>query len=291
MQSLVHRRSKDQEIVCPQCRTDVPVTGNNVENLPTVFFINELIDIYSAMKQASDNVNIACQNCSEGKAVAFCQSCDEKGLFICAKCKGAHKQMKVFAIADHKVVSLTELKQGSLIHLPSRKMPTYSCSKHNGELRKLYCFTCSQLICRDCTLVDHTKDNGHKYDFVNSVASAFKKELVTKLLPIQDAHVAAAQAISQLEESGKAITEQGESCKQKIAKAFDELQALLEKYKKLLIMQAGEATERKKSTIGKQQNKLKKAKSECEGVIEFAKLTSDSACDEDIVSVKASIEK
>ena len=126
---------------------------------------------------------------------------------------------------------------------------------------------------------------------MNSVALAFKKELAMKLLPIQDAHVAAAQAVSQLEVSRKAITEQGESCKQKIARAFDELQAVLEKHKKLLLSQAGEATEWKKSTIEKQQNKLKIAESECEGVIEFAKLTSDSACDEDIVSVKANIEK
>ena len=131
IQSLVHRRKKDQEITCPQCRTDVSVAGNDVDSLPTVFFINELIDIYKAMKQASDIADVACQSCSDRKAIAFCQSCDEKGLFICAKCEGAHKQMKVFA--DHKVVSLTELKRGSLIHLPSKTTPpTYTCSKHEG---------------------------------------------------------------------------------------------------------------------------------------------------------------
>ena len=288
VQSLVHRRSTDQEIVCPQCRADIPVTGNNVENLPTVFFINELIDIYNAMKQASDNVEIACQNCSEGKAVAFCQSCDEKGLFICAKCEGAHKQMKVFA--DHKVVSLTELKQGSLIHLPSKKTPTYSCSKHNGELKKLYCFTCSQLICRDCTLVDHPKDSGHKYDFVNSVASAFKSELNVKVLPIQDANAALAQALSQLEASKKSITEQSESIKQRISSSFNELLALLEEHKKLLLKQTGEAVEWTMNTIERQQNDLKTAKNECESVLNFVKLTSDSACDEEIVAVKENIE-
>ena len=129
------------------------------------------------------------------------------------------------------------------------------------------------------------------HGFVNSVASAFRSELATKLLPIQDAHVAATQAVSQLEASRKAITEQGEKSKQKIARGFDELQAVLEKHKKLLLVQAGEATERKKSTLEKQQNKFKIVKSECGGVIEFARLTSDSACDEDLVGVKAGIEK
>ena len=181
------------------------------------------------MKQASDNTEIACQSCSDGKAaVAFCQSCDDKGLFICAKCEGAHKQMKVFA--SHKVVSLTDLKQGSLIHLPSKNTLTYSCSKHNGELRKLYCYTCSELICRDCTLVDHPKDSGHKYDFVNSVATAFKSELNTKLRPIQDVHAAVVQAVSQLETSKNAIAEQGENIKQRITRAFSELQVLVEEH-------------------------------------------------------------
>ena len=288
VQSLVHRRSKDQEITCPQCRKAVPVTGNNVDNLPTVFFVNELIDIYNAMKQASENVEIACQNCSEGKAVAFCQSCNEKGLFICIKCEGAHKQMKVFT--GHKMVSLVELKQGSLIHLPSKKTPTYSCSKHNGELKKLYCFTCSQLICRDCTLVDHPKDGGHKYDFMNSVAIAFKSELNVKVLPIQDANAALTQAVSHLEASKKSITEQGESIKQRISSSFSELQTLLEEHKELLLKQAGEAVERTVNTTERQQEDLKTAKRERESVLDFVKLTSDSACDEEIVTVKENIE-
>ena len=196
--------------------------------------------------------------------------------------------MKVFT--DHKVVSLAELKQGSLIHLPSKKTPTYSCSKHNGELKKLYCFTCSQLICRDCTLVDHSKDSGHKYDFVNSVALAFKNELRVKVLPIQDANIALAQAVSQLETSKKSITEQSESIKQRISSSFNELLALLENHKKLLLKQAGEAAERTMSTIEKQQNDFKAAKDDCESVLNFVNLTSDSACDEEIVAVKENIE-
>ena len=288
IQSLIYRRSKNEEVTCPQCRRNVSVEGNNVDSLPTVFFINELIDIYGAMKQASDNTEIACQNCSEGKAVAFCQSCDDKGLFVCTKCEGAHKQMKVFA--GHKVVSLTDLKQGSLIHLPSKKPLTYSCSKHNGELKKLYCYTCNELICRDCTLVDHAKDGGHKYDFVNSVATAFKNELSVKLQPIQDAHAAIVQAVSQLETSKKAITEQGENIKQRIASAFSELQALLEEHKKLLLSQAGEAIGKKMGTIERQQNVLKTAKSECESVMDFVKLTSANACDEEIVTMKERME-
>jgi cell fate (sporulation/competence/biofilm development) regulator YlbF (YheA/YmcA/DUF963 family) len=257
--------------------------GNNADNLPTVFFINELIDIYNAMKQASVKAEIACQSCSKEKAVAVCYSCDEKGMFICTKCEGAHKQMKVFA--DHSVVSLANLRQGSLIHLPSKKAQTYSCSKHNGKLKTHYCFTCDQLICRDCTLADHPKDGGHKYDFVNSVATAFRCEL--KSLPLQDADRTLTQALSQLESVKKSITEQSENSQQRIQIAFSELQR---KYKKRLLRQGKEATEEKIRTIKRQQNEIKMVKGECESVMDFVKLTSDIACDEEIVTMKTSIE-
>ena len=54
--------------------------------------------------------------------------------------------------------------------------------------------------------------------------------------------------------------------------------------------QAGEAIEKKVGMIERQQNVLETTKSECESVVEFVKLTSDSACDEEIVTMKKSIE-
>lgn len=275
-------------ITCPQCRGDVHIDGNNVDNLPTVFFINELIDIHSAMKQASDNVEIACQNCSESKSVAFCQTCDERGLFICASCTAAHKQMKVFS--NHVVISVSDLKQGSLIHLPSKKMPTYFCSKHNGELKKLYCFTCSQLICRDCTLVDHSKDSGHMYDFIKTVATTLREELKVKVVPIQNACNEVSQAMSQLETAKQTIADLGGNFAEKIATSFSRLRALLDQHEKLLLRQTKEAFRKNLEMIESQQNSLDMAESECKSVCEFVKMTAENACDEELVTMKESIE-
>ena len=276
-------------ITCPQCRGDVRIEGNNVDNLPTVFFINELIDIHCAMKQASDNVEIACQNCSEStKSVAFCQTCDERGLFICASCAAAHKRMKVFS--DHIVISVSDLKQGSLIHLPSKKMPTYSCPKHNGELKKLYCFTCSQLICRDCALVDHSKDSGHTYDFIKTVAATLKEELKVKVVPIQNACDKVSQAVSQLEKTEQTIANLGGNFAKKIATSFIQLRALLDQHEQLLLKQTKEAFRKNLEMIESQQNGLDMAKSECKSVCEFVNLTAENACDEELVTMKESIE-
>lgn len=287
VQRLVHHRTKDQVITCPQCRGDVRVERNDVDSLPTVFFINELIDIHGAMKQASDNVEIACQNCSESKSVAFCQSCDERGLFICATCTDAHKQMKVFL--DHMVISIGDLKQGSLIHLPSKKTPTYFCSKHNGELKKLYCFTCSQLICRDCTLVDHAKERGHTYDFIKTVATTFKDELNAKVVPIQNECNKVSQTVSQLEVAERNISKLGEDFAEKITSSFSQLRALLEQREQFLLWQTREAIRKKLEVLESQRNTLDIAKNECMSVCEFVKLTAENACDEELVTMKESI--
>ena len=288
VQRLVNHRTEDQVISCPQCRGDARVEGNNVDNLPTVFFINELIDIHCAMKQASDNVEIACQNCSESKSVAFCQTCDERGLFICTGCAAAHKQMKVFS--DHVVISVSDLKQGSLIHLPTNKTPTYSCSKHNGELKKLYCFTCSQLICRDCTLVDHSKDSGHTYDFIKTVATTLKEELKVKVVPIQNACDKVSKAMSQLKTAEQTIANQGGNFAKKIAASFSQLRALLDQHEQLLLRQTKEVFRKNLDMIESQQNSLDMAKSECKSVCEFVKLTAENACDEELVTMKESID-
>ena len=42
--------NKENEVKCPQCRKIFAVEDNNPDSLPTVFFINELIEIYNKVK-------------------------------------------------------------------------------------------------------------------------------------------------------------------------------------------------------------------------------------------------
>ncbi len=49
-----------------------------------------------------------------------------------------------------------------------------SCEKHDGEILKLFCQTCDQLICRDCAIIDH---RDHKYTFVKEIFPAVKEEI------------------------------------------------------------------------------------------------------------------
>ena len=73
IQQLLQQQQKDQEVECPQCRSVVAVAGNDPKSLPTVFFINGLIEVCEILKKAESN-EIACQSCSEAKATSFCHT-------------------------------------------------------------------------------------------------------------------------------------------------------------------------------------------------------------------------
>jgi len=61
-----------------------------------------------------------------------------------------------------------------LSEVKGQPTPPPSCKKHEGELLKLFCQTCDQLICRDCTLIDH---RDHRYKFVKDVYPAERKKV------------------------------------------------------------------------------------------------------------------
>ena len=107
---------------------------------------------------------LPCEHCDSGDPVV--SRCTDCSVFMCEFCVTAHKRITV--TKRHQILSLAEVqKLGSkaLVH------PAF-CVKHTGETLKLYCETCQETICRDCTIVDHRE---HKYNFVADVADRERK--------------------------------------------------------------------------------------------------------------------
>ena len=263
---------------CPQCRSVVGVAGNDPSSLPTVFFINGMIEVYQIMKKAESN-EITCQNCSsDAKAISFCHTCN---MFICDSCNSHHKTMRAFS--SHETVPISSLREGTLIQLPTKKAPTSTCEKHEGELRKLYCFKCEQLICRDCTLVDHA---GHKFDFVKGVTNAFREEVLASLLPLRDTHASVTTAIAKVESSKKEIRDQGTDIATTITKSFKELCAILDNHEQVLLQQAREVVGRKMDVLDRQQEDLQLALATLDSLVGFVERTAENASDEEFLSMK-----
>ena len=276
IQQLLLRQQRNQEVECPQCRSVVAVAGNDPSSLPTVFFINGLIEVCDIMKKAESN-EIACQNCSEAKATSFCHTCS---MFICASCTDAHRKMRVFE--GHKTVPICEMREGALIQLPTKNPPTSTCKKHKGEM-KLYCFECEQLICRDCTLVDHA---GHKFDFVFDVADTFRKEILFSLVPLRDTHASVTTAIVNVEGTKKEIKDQGANIAVNITRSFKEFRTILNNCEQILLQQAWEIVGRKVGVLDRQQEDLQLALATLNSLVGFVERTAENASDEEFISLK-----
>ena len=130
------------------------------------------------METADRKVEAVCQQCSGGSSDGFCRHCAE---FICGDCMKMHKKMKIFA--GHEVLTLDELKEGGAKKIVA-KPPPRMCQKHD-EQKKIYCFDCDCLICRDCLLDQH---NGHKYGFVKQAAPQCREAPVQQMAPLKAAH-------------------------------------------------------------------------------------------------------
>ena len=262
---------------CPQCRSVVAVAGNDPSSLPTVFFINGLIEVCEILRKAESN-EIACQNCSEAKSTSFCHTCG----FICASCTNDHKKKKVYG-GHPETVSISEMREGAMIQLPIKKAPTSACQEHEGELLKLYCFQCKQLICRDCTLVDHA---GHKYKFVKSVADAFREEVLSSLVPLQNTHASITTAIARVQDSKNEIRDQGTNIAATITKSFEELRAILDNREQVLLQQAREVVGRKVGVLDSQEEDLQLTLATLDSLVGFVEKTAENASDEEFISMK-----
>ena len=261
---------------CPQCRSVVAVAGNDPNSLPTVFFINGLIEVCEVLKKAESN-EITCQNCSEAKSTSFCHTCG----FVCASCVNAHKKMKIFE--GHKTVPISEMRERTLDELPKKRAPKSACQKHEGKCRKLYCFQCEKFICKDCTLVDHA---GHKFDFVKVVANAFRKEVLSSLVPLRDTHASVTTAIASVEHREKEIKDQGTDIATTITQSFKELRTILDKREQLLLQQARRVAGRKVDVLDSQKEDLQLALATLDSLLGFIERMAENASDEEFISMK-----
>ena len=91
------QRSGNGTISCPECRKETQVPGNDVNNFPTAFHINRLIEVYKAMEKGTqkDKEQIPCCEKHNLQPLAlYCETCEA---VICRDCVLADRQH-----ANHK---------------------------------------------------------------------------------------------------------------------------------------------------------------------------------------------
>ena len=156
-------------IVCPSCRNENILPPNGTDGLSTNFTLSSIaaeMTIIAVEDSSSQAMTEVCDNgLDSNPAVVRCYDCQ---CYLCESCHVQHGKMK--ATRAHRCVSLKEIKEEDVRKFELK----HFCADHEEEELKLYCRTCEEIICRDCTIVTHKQ---HDYTFIKDV----REELVKKL--------------------------------------------------------------------------------------------------------------
>lgn len=161
--------SSGDDVRCPICNAVHSVSpAKGVDGFRTNFTLQNLKEARSvseADNDSSEGFGIRCENgLDENRGVSRCIDCS---CFLCEVCQDQHKKLK--ATRNHRIVSLTDIKNDV------RKLEyKRSCIDHEEEELKLFCKDCQEVICRDCTIVNH---KGHDYQFIKTICPQLQEDI------------------------------------------------------------------------------------------------------------------
>ena len=276
IQKLAMRAGANQPFPCPECRSDTLLPQNDPNQLPTAFFVNRMKELHTKMEKAHGKIEALCEQCSGGKATAFCRHCTE---FICEECVKSHLKLKVYA--GHKVTSLEELKKGESKEILIKKPPPPTCKDHDEQM-KIYCFDCNRLICRDCIVIEHKE---HKYDFVKKAAPKTKEKLTENLAPLKEIQVSLHGATQTVKSTKSGVEAQGASVANTIEQSFDKLHEIIEQRKRELLEKAVSMTKGKLDRLSVQEKGFEMASGTVQSLVDFVELNIENATEEELMSI------
>ncbi|EAT47686.1 AAEL001217-PA [Aedes aegypti] len=257
---LAAKIDQEKDLICPSCGLATVLPLGGVNRLPPHFVMERKIeDMVSAC--GNPPPNLFCELCTnEVTATSSCSTCSLK---LCSFCKEAHQRQR--NTAQHKVRSLGELLKKSRHNDPEAR--SIKCPMHPEHQLKLFCTTCHQVICNECTAFIH---RDHKYTSASKagkVYSKFVKNAIEQTKPLEDY---AMQSIGRLNDMSIRINSKCEAVQRDVEAYIDEYVAALEDHRKALLKQIGEVREAKMAMIMAQKVDLEQRSQNARTAIDFA---------------------
>ena len=127
------------------------------------------------------------------------------------------------------------------------------CPKHENRELELYCETCEELICFQCTIQQH---NGHKYNLIGEVFEKHKQEIMSSLNPAEQQKTLAKKALEKLDVRCREITDQRAALQAKIHKSSQQLHEIINLREKELTDKLNYITQEKLSDLASQREQI-----------------------------------
>ena len=267
---------------CPTCRRSTLLPPTGVSDLQTAFYLNNLFEVHDAIEKVKDPQKTQCEKCKKRVATSFCRNC---GQFICAFCTQIHQEWEEFS--SHEVITLDQL-EGDVMQLVPPKRKVMFCSKHPTKELDLYCETCEELVCRDCTVRIH---RDHQYDLVTDAFQKHKEVLVTSLQPVEWQLDTVTKSLQQLDTQCQQITDQRETLVGNIHKTIRQLQEALEVRKTELVGQLDQITQQKLKILASQRDQMELVQFQLSSCLDFVKDSLRTGSEGEILAMKKPVVK
>ena len=282
LEPLAHQEEGQLILPCPNCRRIIALPPQGVSELQSAFHVNHLFEIKDAFKKAREPQHMKCEKCEMGAAATrFCRDCSQ---FVCHKCTEIHQMWKDFS--DHQMVSLQEVLADATRLVPLKKEKVLHCQKHADNTLKIYCETCNELICNDCTIRLH---HGHTYDLISDTFPKHKQELVNQLEPIKHHLVTVDQALQSFAARSKEIHDQSAAIQTDIHKQLDQLHQALEQRRTELISQLDQLTQHKLKTLAAQRDPVETLHTQLSSCLEYVEGSLKTGTQGEILKMKVPV--
>ena len=239
------------------------------------------LDTYTDPKQLQCN-HVYCQKClgrlvvrnQQGQFVLTCPNCRQ---VTPAPANGVAGLPAAFQIS-HFLDILSEHKKA--------KEGALYCADHQERELELYCESCEQLICLQCTITEH---HGHNYNLVKDVFQKHKLEIVASLAPAKEQLASISKASERVNSRKRQVLDQQATLEANIHQDSRQLIDAISARMQELVSKLQRITEEKLRCLDSQMEQLEVMKTQLSSYLDMVEETLATGVQGKVVSMKTAI--
>ena len=280
---VVQEREGQLSLRCPTCRRSTLLPqATGVSSLQSAFYVHHLFDVQNALEKTKEPKKVQCEKCTKVSrpATSFCRDC---GQFVCASCVDVHANWK--EMSSHEIVSVDQLQGEVTKHVPPKKV-THFCLKHKDQQLRLYCETCEELICHDCTVRLH---KGHQYDLISDTFEGHKTEISASVEPVKKQKSIVSEKLTGINERFTKITNQRDQIEADIHKNVRSLIEMLKRREAELVSQLDQLVQPKLKNLAAQRDEVETILAQLDSCLTVVAESLKTGSQEEILKMKKGV--
>ena len=282
LESRVLQKDGQSIVQCPKCRFTTALRLQGIAGLQSDCRMHRLLEIEDTLTKTREPQKVQCEKCKQFHVTGYCQECST---FVCEKCTKIHQMWE-----DHKHHHIMSIKdvQADAVCLITPKEKVQHCKIHPQNVRKIYCETCNEPICNECTVLLH---QGHQYDILSKSFPKQKQEMADELEPIKHHLATVNQMLHSFDTRSKEIHDQRAAVQAEIRMEIDQLHQALEQRKTELVGQLDQLTQQKLENLAAQRDEVELVHTQLTSCLEYVEGSLATGTQGEILEMKACVLK